>query len=306
MAVWDLDEIRNKIRQVTGRYSPEELSNRELLERINQYTQYTLPAELKLERFHTFYEFLTEANVRDYTLPAGYVNFEPPATIDNLLLLWYQDPNRFIENNPMNVARQTIGTGNGATTNFTSTASGFPILPNTTVVTDDNEVFEDTNTVWTTSNVNLTGSLGGSGTINYSTGAVNVTFSTAPLSGQNIIFSYIQFNPGRPTAVLLYNNKFTFFPVPDTAYRFKAKAYANSLIITNTGAIQTEFINSSDRPLENQWGPLISYGTARQIHADWGEIDAYGEVTALYKEQQSYAIRRTNQNLLNTRAAPHF
>ncbi len=306
MSNWTLAEIRKKARQVSGRYSLQELSNDQLDEYINKYFQYTFPAELKLERAHTFYEFLTVANQQKYTLPTGYTNFEPLATLDNLSLLWYQEPTSFSENNPENVGRQTIGTGDGTTTTFTGTAQSFPILPATTVVTDDLEVFEDTNTTFGITDITITGSLGGTATLNYSTGALSVTFNTAPLTGQSIRFSYIQFQAGRPTAVLLYNNQFTFFPVPDTAYRFNAKAYANTLVTTAAGVNAIEFVNATDRPLLDEWGPSIAYGTARDIHADYGEMDAYAEVTALYKEQLAYVLRRTNQNLLNTRAQPHF
>jgi hypothetical protein len=306
MAFWTLAELRKKVRQVTGRFSPQELSNEQLDVYINKYFQYTFPAELKLDRFHTFYEFLTVANQQKYTLPTGYVNFEPPATLDNLSLLWYQEPSSFFDQNPENVGRQTIGTGDDATTNFTGTAGNFPILPGSTVVTDNLEVFQDTNTTYTTSNVVLTGSLGGTGTINYVTGAVSVTFNTAPVTGESITFSYIQYQVGRPVAVLFYNNQFTFFPVPDTAYRFKTKAYADTLVTTSAGANAAEFVNATDRPLLDQWGPCIAYGTSRDIHADSGEMDAYKEVSFLYKEQLAYVLKKTNQNLLNTRAQPSF
>jgi hypothetical protein len=306
MASWTLSEIRQKIRQVSGRYSPQELTNDQLDEYVNKYFQYTFPAELKLERFHTYYEFLTVANQQNYALPAGFVNFEPPATIDRQSLLWYQDPASYHENNPENIGRQTLGTGDAVVVTFTGTAGNFPILPGSTVVTDNNEVFQDTNTAYTTADVVLTGSLGGTGTVNYATGAVSVTFATAPLTGADVTFSYIQFQAGRPTAVLLYHNFFTFFPAPDTAYRFRAKAYANALVTTAAGLNAATFVNSTDRPLLDEWGPCIAYGTSRDIHADYGEMDAYAEVTALYKEQLSYVLKRTNQNLLNTRAMPNF
>jgi len=306
MANWTLAEIRQKVRQVTGRYSPDELSNEQLDEYINKYYQYTFPAEVKLERSHTFYEFLTSANQKDYTLPSGFTNFEPPATLDRLSLLWYQDPQSFYKNNPEQVGRQNIGTGDGATVAFNGTAGNFPLLPGSTVVTDGTEVFEDTSTAYTTANIVLTGSLGGSGTLNLSTGVVSVTFATAPVSGANVQYSYIQFAAGRPTAVLLYNNQFTFYPVPDTAYRFRTKAYSNTLVTTAAGATLTQFTNATDRPYLDEWGPAIAYGTARDIHSDYGEMQAYQDITALYKEQLEYVLKRTNQNLLNTRAMPNF
>jgi hypothetical protein len=306
MAEWTLSEIRQKVRQVTGRFSSDELSTDELDEYINKYFQYTFPAELKLERIHTYYEFLTTANQQTYVLPTGYVNFEPLATIDNLDLEWYQDPDTFFSNNPQNVARQTIGTGDGATVTFTATAGSFPVLPASAVITDNSEVFQDTNTSFTSSPVTITGSLGGTASLNYETGALSVTFNTAPADGQNIYFSYIQFQAGRPTAVLLYNNVFTFFTVPDTAYRFKAKAYTNIMVTTAAGLSATEFTSATDRPLLDEWGPCIAYGTAKDIFADKGEMGAYGDVTVLYKEQLAYVLKRTNQNLLNTRAQPNF
>lgn len=297
MATWTLADIRSKVRQVTGRLTPGELSNDQIDDYINRYYQYTFPAELKLDRKHTYYELLTTHNNAWYDEPDSvYTNYEPPATIDNLELFWYQDPAAFIAENPMNVTRVTSWTGDGSTTAFSTTVQSFPILPSSLVITDNTEVFEDTNQTWSDSAVAFTGSLGGSGTVNYNTGAINVTFNTAPADGQEIYVSYIQFQPGRPTAVLYYNNQFQFFPPPGTAYRFKVAAFA----------IVTPLTNSTDTPDLPEWGPCIAYGASRDIHADLGEMESYAQVTALYKEQLAYVLKRTNQNLLNTRAAPNF
>lgn len=297
MATWTLANIRAKVRQVTGRLTPGELSNQRLDDYVNRYYQYTFPAELKLEKKHTYYEFLTVANQAWYDFPdTTYTNVEPPAYIDNLHLLWYQDPAPFIETNPQNISRQTPWTGDGVTTAFNTTITGFPIMPSTTVITDNVETFQDTNQTWTTSNVVVVGDQGGNLTINYSTGVITVNFSNAPANGQAISLSYEIFAAGRPTAVLLYNNQFQLFPPPDTAYRFKVKAYA----------VVLPFVNATDRPELDQWGPCIAYGASRDIFADFGEMDSYAEITALYKEQLAYVLKRTNQNLLNTRAAPNF
>ena len=306
MAQWTLSEIRQKVRQVTGRYSPQDLSNTALDEYINKYFQYTFPAELKLDRFHSYYEFVTIGNQQKYTLPSGYVAFEPPALMDNIPLEWYQDPALFDAQNPEQFGRQVLGTGDGVTTGFSGTASQFPILAGTVIVSDGVEYFQDTSSTYTTSNISLTGSLGGTGTLNLSTGAVSVNFATAPISGASVQYSYIQFVAGRPTAVLMYNNKFTFYPVPDTSYRFRVQAYSNSLVLTSSGTEAPSFSNATDTPLLDEWGPAIAYGTARDIFSDYGENDAYGEVSILYKQQLAYCLRRTHEDLLNTRAMPHF
>lgn len=297
MATWTLADIRTKVRQVTGRLSPGELSNARLDDYINKYYQFTFPAELKLEKKHTYYDFLTKENQAWYDFPnSEYTNVEPPAYMDNLNLLYYQDPAAFIEQNPQNYSRLKPWTGDGVTTTFNTSITGFPIMPSTTVLTDETEVFEDTSQTWTDSNVVITGSLGGTLTLNYATGDVSVVFNTAPANGKDISFSYEIFKPGRPTAVLLYDNQFKFYPPPNTAYRFRIKAYS----------IVSPLVNATDQPELDQWGPCIAYGASRDILSDLGEMDAYAEVTALYKEQLAYVLKRTNQNLLNTRAAPNF
>ncbi len=306
MSNWQLSDIRNKVRRVTGRLTTREISDLEIDRYINQYYQYTFPADVKLERAHTYYEFVTSANVQSYVLPDGYTNFEPPGSIDLGYIQWYQEPAAFYDQNPSLINRLTIGTGDGSTVAFSTTVSSFPILPDTLVITDNVEIFEDTNTTWTTSNVAITGSLGGSATVNYLTGVMSVTFNTAPADGQAIFASFVNFVAGRPTAVLLYDNLFTFYPVPDTSYRFKAKAYANNLVKTSAGVVQPFFVNITDSPLLEEWGPTIAYGASRDIHTNYGEMDAYAETTILFKEQLAYILRRTEQNLLNTRSEPHF
>lgn len=296
MATWTKQEIEQKIRQVTGRFSSNELSEVQLQNRLNQFYQFTFPAELKLDRNLGYYEFLTTPNQPTYDLPTNYVNFKTPATIDNFELLWYQSPTTFANENSEQITRLTEWTGDGATVAFSTTVTGFPIYPGTVVITDNVESFEDTNETYTISNVGVAGSLGGSATLNYSTGTISVTFATAPTNGQNIYLSYVVFQPGRPQSVLKYNNQFKFYPVPDTAYRFKVPAWKVFDALTN----------GTDIPELEEWGPCLAYGTSKQIFADAGEMDRYAEVHVLYKEQLNYVLKRTLNDLLNVRAMPNF
>lgn len=306
MANWQLSEIQDKVRRVTGRLTSREISDLELNNYINQFYQYTFPADVKLERMHTYYELNTLANNRFKTLPSGYVNFEPPATMDYQEIDWYQDPAVFEDQNPYTYNKLVIGTGDGATAAFSDTVTQVPILPGSVNVADNVEIFIASTDTWTTSNVTLTGDQGGTGSVNYDTGAISVTFNTAPANGDSITFSFVTFVAGRPQAVLLYNNRFEFYPPPDQTYVFRCKAYANNLVTQADGTTAVTFANPTDQPLHDEWGPAIAYGTARDINSDYGEMDAYAENTALYKEQLAYILRRTHQNLLNTRAEPHF
>ena len=294
---WTLSEIRQKVRQVTGRFSEDDLSNNELDEYINKYYLYTFPAEVKLEQKHVSYEFSTTLNQATYAVPdTAYTNFEPPATVNNLSMLWYQDTARFEQENPLQYTFSKPWTGDGVTVTFTTTVTGFPIYPSTLTISDNVETFEDTTTTYTTSDITITGSAGGTATINYSTGSVSVTFNAAPANKQLIYLNYVLFKAGRPEAILYFANQFQLFPVPDQTYIIKMGSYK----------IVTALVNATDTPDLNEWGPCIAYGTSRNIFSDYGENDAYSETTVLYKEQISYILTRTEQDLLNVRSVPNF
>lgn len=297
MSIWSLADIRQKVRQVTGRFSSNELTNTQLDDYINKYYTLTFPSEVKLEQKHVYFEFTTSANQAFYDQPeTTFTNFEPPATINNLSMFWYQDPSFFFENNPLQYTFLTPWTGDGSTVTFTTTVTGFPIYPGTLTIDDTVELFQDTNEDWQITDVTITGDQGGTATINYDTGSVSVTFATAPTNGQNIKLNYVLFQPGRPESILMYNNQFQLFPVPDQAYIIKMRAYS----------VVTELVNATDTPDLNEWGPMIAYGASRDIFSDFGELDAYAETTQLYKEQKNYVLTRTCQDLLNTRSTPNF
>lgn len=299
MAEWNLVEIRNKTRQISGRLSVTELSNDQVDEYINRYFQFEFPAEVKLNRNYTLHEFNTTANTQDYAFPADYTNFVPEATIDRQDLEFYQDADAFYRDNPTNVQRYTTWTGDGATVAFSNTyTNNVPMQPGSIIVDDLTEVFTDDG-----SGI-LTGDQGGSGTVNYSTGAISVTFNTAPSDGQAIQASFIQYTVGRPTSVLMFNNQFTFFPVPDRAYRFRIKAWSLLYVKPASGTNKTSFTLPDDKPLQEEWGPAIAYGASRRIVSDYGEMDKYAELTLLYKEQINYILTRTHVDLESTRSKP--
>lgn len=294
---WSLAGIRQKVRQVTGRFSSNELTNTQLDDFINKYYTLTFPVEVKLEKKHVYFEFNTFANQAFYPQPeTTFTNFEPPATVNNIKILWYQDPSFFFENNILQYTFLTPWTGNGSNLTFTINLTGFPIFPGTLTIDDTVELFQDTNQNWTTTNVTLTGEKGGTAALNYERGVISVTFATPPTSGQKIKLNYVIFQPGRPQAILMYNNQFQLSPVPDQAYVVKMRAYG----------VVGELKNATDTPELNEWGPMIAYGAARDIFSGLGELDAYGEITQLYKEQKNYVLTRTCQDLMNTRTTPNF
>lgn len=83
-----------------------------------------------------------------------------------------------------NIASETIDTGNGSNDNFTGQLAQDFIVGRSISITDTVETFTDDG------NGTLTGDQGGSGTINYTTGAYDITFNSAPAGAQDIDASY--------------------------------------------------------------------------------------------------------------------
>ena len=135
---------------------------------------------------------------------------------------------------------------------------------------------------------------------------MSITFSAAPTNVQVIQITFIQYAAGQPVAVLMFNNRFRFNPIPDRVYRFRIKAWSLLYVQPVTGAVKASFTLSDDRPLQDEWGPAISYGAARRIASDFGEMDRYQELTMLYKEQIDYILTRTHIDLEQSRVLPMF
>jgi hypothetical protein len=85
---------------------------------------------------------------------------------------------------PTTVATESIGTGSGLVKTYEGTLAHHPLTNLSLTISDGVETLTHTGT-----NV-MTGSLGGSGTINITTGAYSVTFNTGPAKGASITAAY--------------------------------------------------------------------------------------------------------------------
>lgn len=84
------------------------------------------------------------------------------------------------------IVAEVIGTGDGAVEIFAaSLAAALPVEPGTVVITDGVEAFADDGSG------RLVGDAGGTGTINYKTGAVSVDFNAAVVNAVDVTADYI-------------------------------------------------------------------------------------------------------------------
>ena len=288
---WTLADIRRMFRQVSGRLSSNQLSNTAADTYINNYYRYEFPAEVKLEKQQKYYEFNTVPLTVEYDFDTvNYTNIEPPVYVNLQDILYYQDPTIYYSQNPEQITLATPWTGDGTTFAFNTTVQVPMIVPGTVIVTDNVETFTDNGSG------TLTGSLGGAGSVVYATGAISVSFITAPANGDVINLSYEQQQPAKPQSVLFYDNKFRFYPMPDTVYRIRVKAFK----------VPDALVNGTDTPPLQEWGPCIAYGACRRLFMEYGEMDQWAQIMPMYKSEVTSIIARTVNNLSNTRAQPNF
>lgn len=287
---WTLADIRNSVRQITGRRSISQISNADLDSYINNFVLYEFPEEIKTDKLRQFYNFVTDKDQQDYTY-AGYTNVQPKIYIEGIEVDYYQDPNFYLSAVPEYFKRATVDTGDGVTVLFSDTLESFPLTPGAISFTDTVETFTDFDATGT-----LTGSLGGSGTINYVTGAWSITFNTAPLDQQSITASYLPYMAGMPTNALVFNDKIRFFPIPDSAYQVKVVAFKIPAMLSS----------AASTPELQEWGPLISVGASRQIFLDNGEVERLAEIEPMYREKKKLSMRRVAEAMNSERASPRF
>ena len=74
-----LVDIRNKVRRITGRPNPAQISDLQIDQYINTYYLYDLSEQLRLESFRVNYQFMTNANQPVYDFPKEiYLTNMPP------------------------------------------------------------------------------------------------------------------------------------------------------------------------------------------------------------------------------------
>lgn len=296
---WTLQQIRNKVRNVTGSPSTDQISDADIDEYINNYYVFTMPFELKEQITNQFLSFKTTPGVNVYAFPGGYFTDQPGAYADGFPLIFYQDPDIFYQDWPLQYAVNNIATGNGVTSNFSGGLQNPPLVIGSLFFASDDpdgtqQVISD--------NGDGTLSGDGAGTINYLTGAYNITFTNPPASTAIIYAKYIGYTGNRPQGVLFFNNEFTFMPVPDQAYQIQMQGYIKPLVLADTNVPNV----STNLPLQEEWGPLIAYGAALEIFNDRGDEESYNSYMPVFKRYENVALGRTIQQLTAEQSVPRF
>lgn len=293
-AGWTFANIKSKIRAITGTPDDEQLSEDQVGAYVNDYLQYTMPHELKVQIDNNFLDFKTVPGTNVYSFPGAFLTDSPGAYADGFPLIFYQDPDIFYQDWPQQYNVDSVAAGDGITTTFTGNTQGFPIIAGSYFITDSVQVLQDDGLG------NLlpdnAASSGGSGTINYLTGAFSANFGTPPSSSLTVYDKYIAYQGNRPQGCLFFENQFTLMPVPDQVYQIRMQGFI----------FPTGLVNDSDVPQQPEWGPLIAYGAALEIFNDRGDNSNFDRYYPMLKRYEVVALSRTIQQYTQEQGVPRF
>ena len=289
-------EIRTLAKDLSA---AQDLSASDIGSYVNNWYRNKLPSEITLG-LERVWRFSTLPYNDTYSVGAEYQVIEGTVRCNGEDLSFFTDESLFRELYPDSWSNdQKFGEGDASTTVFTGTLSGsYRLVPETVVLGDDAESFIDDGAGV------LTGSLGGSGTVNYTTGAVSITFNTAPGDGDVISASFSTYNESTPLAVLYTNAdtddggapQLVFRPIPDSNYD----------IAVDYEARPSALSADDDEPIRKSWGDLIAYGTAIDILERRGDFEESANVKEAYKRILDTVLYGEIVTMSNKRPIPRW
>lgn len=330
MAVGILQDIIEKIREVSASGNSLQVPDSKIIKYINSYYLYDLPNDLRNIKLKDVYTFNTIQGVDVYPFDFDHWStVEAPAYCSKRLMSLFQDKINFYSYgygfNSQQIETFATGDGTtGATTPYGGNTQAYPLIksvnnnPMTDTQTANTQAFPvgypptftepnisriqniliSANTL--TSSLNVTddgnGNLIGdciSGTINYLTGAIaNLVFTQAVPAGNNINIQYWQAVEGQPYTILFFQNQFVLRPIPDQAYCIEITAYRqpSQALLGTTSETSPDL---EGRPEEMFWWELIAFGVAKKLYQDRLDTDGVQMMDAFLQEKISEARTRT-------------
>lgn len=325
MSIATLQDIMNKVRRLSGSGNSDQLTNNQVIDYINSFYLYDLPSQFRSLKLKDKYTFNTIRGIDTYPFDSEhYTTIEMPCYCMKREIKLFQDPWSFYGVNFNWQNQQNITQGDGTIGPYTGTLQSTPVIrsvwnnpmvktptsptgtyfpnPATPNFIDSaipsrvqNILITANSSLGSTQNVtddgagNLIGD--GTGTINYDTGAISITFTNVVPSGENI---QVQYNPATlsiPLAIMFFQNQFTLRPVPDQGYTIELTAYrqpSQALLGTST-----EIPNLSGTPELSEWWELLAVGAAKKVFEDRWDSDGVTLMDKMLFERYAVAEART-------------
>lgn len=317
MAIATLDAIRQKVRRITRTPSLSQLTNDQLDEYINTFILYDFPEHLRLFKLRTTLTFYTqpfvdvyETNTTDpnnalFNFRNKYIAVHPPVYLSGVQGFYTQWRDVFYGYYPQtNTIADTLLRGDGTPGAFTGTVTAHPMIQRNVIFTcldtsGQGMILVDYPVSNTLGALGLVNQIpyptipSSYGQINYETGVFSVTFPGNTLVSAPISVENIAYQPGKPLAVLYYEDKFTIRPVPDKVYPIQIEVDIRP----------TEFLSTApnQEPQLQQWWEFIAYGASRKIFQDRMDMDSVALIDPEFNLQMRLCLRTTLTQQANER-----
>lgn len=306
-----LQDIRNKVRRITGRPNQAQITDPQIDQYVNTFYIYDMPEHLRLISQRVNYQFVTQPNIAVYDFPSNlYLTTSPPVYIGGYQSYFTQSRENFFRLYPALEMIVQIGSGNGTPGVYTAQLPALPILRgykrnppgaySSTVVPPQ---FIDSQVIIYAANEGFAGTAESAqvlvddglgnlldqntgavlGTIDYIGGAVSFSFLNNVPAGSPIGSQFTPYNPSRPQACCFYQQQFILGPVPDQPYIVSTEAYM----------APTALANSGDMPQLNEFWQLLAYGASDKIFTDNADFESAAKFRPLLDEQLKLCQRRT-------------
>ncbi len=330
MTVGTLQDIIEKIREVSASGNSDQVTDEKIVKYINSYYLYDLPNDLRNIKLKDVYTFNTIQGVDTYPFDFDHWStVEGPAYCGKIQITLFQDKTSFYRYNWSSQQLITFDYGDGTVGPYSGVTQVNPIIrsvnnnPMVQTKTSNTQIFPtgypptfsgnnisriqniliSANTTTSSLHVsddgagNLIGDCVAGGTIDYDTGEIsNLNFTQLVPDGNEINVQYMQSVQGQPYTMLFFQNQFIVRPIPDQAYTIELTAYrqpSQALLGTtsNTGP------NLNGRPEEMYWWEVIAFGVAKKLYQDRLDMDGVQLMNAFLEEKISEAQTRTYAQL---------
>lgn len=298
MSIATLQDIILKVRRLTGSATNYQLTDAQIIDYINSFYLYDFPAAFRSLKLKDIYTFNTVQGVDTY--PFDYNHWstvQSPVYCEKRLIQLYTNLFTFYNQSYNWQFEENLTTGSGGVGPYSGILNNTPILrsynnnPAVTTPLNPTTIFPagtpvsfpqsnisrvqniliTANTATGTLNVtddgagNLIGN--GTGTIDYQTGAITVTFSSGVPAGNNINVQYNPFQPNLPLSICFVQNQFILRPVPDKGYTIQVTAYRLPSQVL-LGSMDPDVPDYAGVPELLEWWETLAFGAAKKIYED--------------------------------------
>lgn len=331
MSIATLADIIAKVRKLTGSGDAFQLTDAQIIDYINSFYLYDLPAQFRSLKLKDRYTFNTIRGIDIYPFDSEhYTTVEMPCYIMKRLVPLYNQPwgNQGFWGSSSNWQfQQNITQGDGTVGPYTGTLNNVPVVRSTNnnpmvstptsstlpfplgnpvtfpqanisrvqnILITANVALGNTLNITDDGNGNLIGA--GSGTIDYDTGAIAVTFNSAIPSGANIQVMYSPTVMACPLSILFFQNQFTLRPIPDQGYTVELIAYRQP----------SQALLGSEDPLNpvltgvpelKEWWELLAAGASKKAFEDRYDSDGVMLMDKMLFDRYAVAEARTYAQL---------